>query len=775
MANTTVYPYGTGGSLPSSIGIINDLKTGGVDKALSAEMGKYLGNQVDGTPDNFTPLRNLNSSAVEVVDDVSIVSDFFPCKGGDTIIWHHGYASPENDKRICFYDKDKNYITGQYYGATVATERTITIGDIATIAYARASCSALADVWVKVNNATVWQRSDSVPGIDETVTRKAAADDLDLVADGSERNYIEGKLQRSGSSTSVNFQFVAVGYGVTHEIPCLPGDVVIWDSGRPSSGAADADYIIAFYNENSGYVGYYSAAAGASRTVIAPTNSAKLRIGFKIGSGAYVNINGFEAWRENGGQAAAGNEEVILYNEGSYDLWNAEYASVNYGTFTGSSINSRTSFIEIGDYDEIRLVMSKVSTRSDAGLCFYDVNGTFISGVFPSCCADFVDQTDYGWRTVTKPANAKYMVTTIFNTLKSHFSLIGIKSAEIASEKDMTFRSLQETFADRVVIGAPQFYLSEAVSDTAVSLNNKTVAELYAEYDALATAYPDFVHRDSDPGTVTDGGVEYTVRAYTFGFNRQTVIDHEPTASEVIAAADNKWSSANNPRKILVVSGMHGDEKTPTWGLVLALKDILESDAPWAAFIKANAILKVIPCINPGGWNACRRSDSEGNNINGIEAINDAEVTYYFNWVEANKDAFILLDFHGTQGRYAYFPVMDKYPWTASIVKLANQLAPAFYNNWKAFYDAQVEGYGTTYAPFMVGKTNYPKDYIGTGRTTYEVEVRYGVKAFTLETPDNLTTGAINNNDLRNCKLTKDIAINALQHFINLPYMPDSF
>lgn len=42
MANKTVYPYGTGGSLPSSVGIINDLTTGGADKALSAEQGKEL-------------------------------------------------------------------------------------------------------------------------------------------------------------------------------------------------------------------------------------------------------------------------------------------------------------------------------------------------------------------------------------------------------------------------------------------------------------------------------------------------------------------------------------------------------------------------------------------------------------------------------------------------------------------------------------------------------------------------------------------------------------
>ena len=42
MANKTVYPYGTDGQLPSSIGIVNDLDTGGVDKALAAEQGKQI-------------------------------------------------------------------------------------------------------------------------------------------------------------------------------------------------------------------------------------------------------------------------------------------------------------------------------------------------------------------------------------------------------------------------------------------------------------------------------------------------------------------------------------------------------------------------------------------------------------------------------------------------------------------------------------------------------------------------------------------------------------
>ncbi len=47
MANKTVYPYGTGGQLPSSIGIINDLKTGGADSALAAEQGVVIGNKLE--------------------------------------------------------------------------------------------------------------------------------------------------------------------------------------------------------------------------------------------------------------------------------------------------------------------------------------------------------------------------------------------------------------------------------------------------------------------------------------------------------------------------------------------------------------------------------------------------------------------------------------------------------------------------------------------------------------------------------------------------------
>lgn len=42
MANKTIYPYGVGGQTPSGIDIVNDLVTGGADKALAAQQGKEL-------------------------------------------------------------------------------------------------------------------------------------------------------------------------------------------------------------------------------------------------------------------------------------------------------------------------------------------------------------------------------------------------------------------------------------------------------------------------------------------------------------------------------------------------------------------------------------------------------------------------------------------------------------------------------------------------------------------------------------------------------------
>lgn len=50
MSNTTIYPYGRGGSLPDGIAIADDLVTNDAQKALSAKQGKVLNDKIDSLP-----------------------------------------------------------------------------------------------------------------------------------------------------------------------------------------------------------------------------------------------------------------------------------------------------------------------------------------------------------------------------------------------------------------------------------------------------------------------------------------------------------------------------------------------------------------------------------------------------------------------------------------------------------------------------------------------------------------------------------------------------
>jgi len=117
MANKTVYPFGTGGQLPSSIGIINDLTTGGADKALSAEMGKELNKKNFVTRSKepiFISGIALRTGGIIASDANYEVTEYIDITGYDEIIissnlWHSNY-SPEYDVVPCVFDENKNYI-----------------------------------------------------------------------------------------------------------------------------------------------------------------------------------------------------------------------------------------------------------------------------------------------------------------------------------------------------------------------------------------------------------------------------------------------------------------------------------------------------------------------------------------------------------------------------------------------------------------------------------------------------------------------------------------
>ena len=122
MANSTVYPYGTGGSLPSSIGLINDLKTGGANKALAAQQGVVLSDMITTrnlsvAPDTDKIGYAFNSSgAVVSLSGYGIAT--IPLKKGQWIkIYGGSLKTGTSYSAICF-SADGTTWTPLFYGSS---------------------------------------------------------------------------------------------------------------------------------------------------------------------------------------------------------------------------------------------------------------------------------------------------------------------------------------------------------------------------------------------------------------------------------------------------------------------------------------------------------------------------------------------------------------------------------------------------------------------------------------------------------------------------------
>ena len=143
MANQTVYPYGIGGSLPSSIGIINDLITGGADKALSAEQGKVIGQKLNRLLDvtffensSLADWKSGNISNGTIVTNYAnryLVLSGFPDDVSELTI---SRTSPDTTYSLNVYtSSDGTNYTSVYNFQTGSGTTTITLGSATNILF----------------------------------------------------------------------------------------------------------------------------------------------------------------------------------------------------------------------------------------------------------------------------------------------------------------------------------------------------------------------------------------------------------------------------------------------------------------------------------------------------------------------------------------------------------------------------------------------------------------------------------------------------------------
>lgn len=218
MANKTVYPYGTGGSLPSSIGLINDLKTGGVDKALTAEQGKVIGDMLFGEKqylsDDMSPMPGYDGkqlkansaqigkalSSVQTYDDSNCHNYRIPVGGAYSVTYRVYTTAYEFG---CLFLDKNDIVVGVVSTPSGTTEpmNTINIPDEAT-SFIWSFYSSLEDQDERVCTVSFAKLDDMDARITELEEKDGGVESASILCSGISISLKNGKLNSSGTLVS---------------------------------------------------------------------------------------------------------------------------------------------------------------------------------------------------------------------------------------------------------------------------------------------------------------------------------------------------------------------------------------------------------------------------------------------------------------------------------------------------------------------------------------------------------------------------------------------
>lgn len=130
-------------------------------------------------------------------------------------------------------------------------------------------------------------------------------------------------------------------------------------------------------------------------------------------------------------------------------------------------------------------------------------------------------------------------------------------------------------------------------------------------------------------------------------------VDYQPT----------DWTYERREKiKILINSGTHGDEKGAAYGLALFIKDLVErTNDPALKFIRDNVTFKIIPVLNPSGYDAHSRYNHNNVDINrDYVAKTQLETQIVTSWVDDNLDAVACLDYHNSSRTVSFWPARSQ-------------------------------------------------------------------------------------------------------------------
>ena len=152
------------------------------------------------------------------------------------------------------------------------------------------------------------------------------------------------------------------------------------------------------------------------------------------------------------------------------------------------------------------------------------------------------------------------------------------------------------------------------------NLNKLKIIDVIKQYGELLKEHHDVFRREKPIGEGEDSSL---IQLYT--------LDKTKTEKPII----------------LIVGGVHGDEKTSVRGIYETMRFLLSSNK-WSRFITSNFIVQIVPCLNVYGFNNNKRNNANNKDLNrDFVKQTQKETKALTDYIKKNKDKIkIILDSH---------------------------------------------------------------------------------------------------------------------------------
>ena len=371
-------------------------------------------------------------------------------------------------------------------------------------------------------------------------------------------------------------------------------------------------------------------------------------------------------------------------------------------------------------------------------------------------------------------------------------AIVYVKESDAWKDEEIRREKHDRIGLGAVMLGSPQICICDNPGDA--NYNTGSVEEdVYPAWDALCTAYPDWIRRvdsDEEPFGLSsheEGEDSIPLRHYQL-CNQHPLVSTRSDMAQ--SGTNNIWDQIYSLRRVMLTGGVHGGERDGVWAPYHFCAELLSSDEAWAQWIRCNVLLDIVPVLNPWGYNHFPeqqeldypgRLNADGININRDYLTQESpEAQAICGYIESlNGDVWASLDchtthvspYHGWGAGYVATPQWN--PALDIVMRQANQVFAACWQDWEPIVsrypvsrDGAASQYITTaFRPYMFGS---PSDNDGT-QCDFMITKGITPYAVTVETPETRDTSHPENQGPF-CKLIMDTLGNLIQMFASMPY-----